>query len=110
VQLGVSQATLYRWRSDGKGPPWTGIGGKRITYQAEDVQAWLLSEEKEVLARARERLGEMVPDAIKVLRNVAENKKDPKLRAQAIRALKKLPLKPDPKKPKRALQPDPMEV
>ena len=55
-QLGVSQATLFRWRSAGKGPAWTSISGKRINYQAEDVQAWVRSEEKEVLARARERL------------------------------------------------------
>jgi predicted DNA-binding transcriptional regulator AlpA len=47
-QLGVSQATLFRWRSAGKGPAWTRISGKRINYQAEDVQAWVRSEEKEV--------------------------------------------------------------
>lgn len=42
LKFGVSQSTLYRWRSD----------GKRITYQVEGVQARLLSEQKEVLARA----------------------------------------------------------
>lgn len=40
--LKVSEATLSRWRTDKKGPPFLRMGG--ITrYRVEDVEAWLAS-------------------------------------------------------------------
>ncbi|WP_447947379.1 helix-turn-helix transcriptional regulator [Microbacterium lacticum] len=40
--LKVSEATLSRWRTDKKGPPFLRMGG--ITrYRLDDVQAWLAS-------------------------------------------------------------------
>lgn len=40
--LKVSEATLSRWRTDKKGPPFLRMGG--ITrYRVDDVEAWLAS-------------------------------------------------------------------
>ncbi len=39
----VSQATLYLWRKQGKGPPWFRIGG-RILYDKTEFEKWLESQ------------------------------------------------------------------
>jgi excisionase family DNA binding protein len=40
VRLGIPKNTLYRWRSEGKGPPAYRIG-KHLRYRREDVEKWL---------------------------------------------------------------------
>jgi predicted DNA-binding transcriptional regulator AlpA len=39
--LGISTRTLERYRSAGKGPPYTKIGGKLIRYRQSDVETWI---------------------------------------------------------------------
>lgn len=42
--LGVSRATLARWRSDGKGPPFLKLGDEPnspVRYRASDVRDFL---------------------------------------------------------------------
>ena len=39
--LGVSVATVRRWRLLGTGPRWIRIGGAAIRYRPEDVKAYL---------------------------------------------------------------------
>lgn len=41
--LGVSHATLSRWRLQKKGPPHYKIGERRITYKKRDLEAWVES-------------------------------------------------------------------
>jgi excisionase family DNA binding protein len=38
--IGVPEATLYVWRSQGKGPKGFRVG-KYVRYRSEDVDAWL---------------------------------------------------------------------
>jgi predicted DNA-binding transcriptional regulator AlpA len=38
--LGVTTRTLGRWRYEGNGPAWSRLGGRRIVYQQEDIDAW----------------------------------------------------------------------
>jgi predicted site-specific integrase-resolvase len=42
--LGRTQRTLLRWRSIGKAPPYTRVGG-RILYRIEAVRKWLEARE-----------------------------------------------------------------
>lgn len=42
--LGVPKNTLYQWRSKGYGPTGRRIG-KYVRYRAEDVDAWIDSQE-----------------------------------------------------------------
>ena len=39
AMLGCSQRTLQRWRTEGKGPPSTKIGRKRL-YELKELQEW----------------------------------------------------------------------
>lgn len=39
--VGVSRATLSRWRQDGNGPPFAKLPTGTIRYRLEDVEAWL---------------------------------------------------------------------
>ncbi len=40
--LGIPVATVYRWNSEGTGPPRLRIG-KHVRYRRSDVDAWLSS-------------------------------------------------------------------
>jgi len=40
--LGISAATLAKWRALGKGPPFLKIG-RRVLYDASDLRAYLAS-------------------------------------------------------------------
>ena len=40
-RIGISVQTLARWRSEGQGPSYYKIGGKRIAYRISTVEAWL---------------------------------------------------------------------
>jgi excisionase family DNA binding protein len=44
AELGVADATLARWHTEGNAPPFVKIG-KRILYRRAAVQAWLASRE-----------------------------------------------------------------
>lgn len=44
--LGIPENTLYKWRSEGKGPKGYRVG-KYVRYRVEDVEAW----ENEQLAK-----------------------------------------------------------
>ena len=48
VGLGLSPATLERWRSDGRGPRYSKLAG-RITYLKRDAESWA-NKNDEVLA------------------------------------------------------------
>jgi predicted site-specific integrase-resolvase len=42
--LGVTVATLAKWRAAGRGPRWVELSGEQIPryrYRPEDVEAWL---------------------------------------------------------------------
>lgn len=39
-RTGRTRMTLWRWRKEQKGPPWTDFMG-RILYPAEDFEAWM---------------------------------------------------------------------
>jgi len=41
--LGVSVATLRRWRASGEGPPWRRFG-RLIRYARADVDAWAAAQ------------------------------------------------------------------
>jgi excisionase family DNA binding protein len=41
IYLGVSIATLQRWRSAGKGPAFMRVGPRRILYQRADLDSFL---------------------------------------------------------------------
>lgn len=45
--LGVSVTTLAAWRHQGTGPAFTKIGGKRVAYAAEDVEAYLQGQKRQ---------------------------------------------------------------
>lgn len=44
-QLGVSPATLARWRTLGSGPRFVRVGGQ-VRYQRDAVAAWLTQQER----------------------------------------------------------------
>ncbi|WP_310809685.1 helix-turn-helix transcriptional regulator [Curtobacterium poinsettiae] len=44
--LGVSEATLSRWRTFGGGPAWVNLGGN-IRYLPGDVEAYVQDNRKE---------------------------------------------------------------
>ena len=37
-------STLAHWRSEGRGPAFIRIGGKRVAYRGADVNKWLESQ------------------------------------------------------------------
>jgi hypothetical protein len=39
--LGVHPRTLDNWRSQGRGPTYIRVGGRRIVYRIEDLEAYL---------------------------------------------------------------------
>jgi excisionase family DNA binding protein len=40
--LGVPEKTIYKWNSEGTGPPRLQIG-RHVRYRPDDVEAWLAS-------------------------------------------------------------------
>lgn len=44
--VGVSLATFYAWRSQGKGPVGVSMG-RYVRFRAEDVEAWIDSRREE---------------------------------------------------------------
>jgi len=44
--LGVSLATLERWRRHGEGPPFIRIGRRRIAYRPSAVRRWVEAQER----------------------------------------------------------------
>jgi excisionase family DNA binding protein len=44
-QLGMSTATLYRWRSDGTDMPIGFMIGSRVRWKQETVDAWIAAQE-----------------------------------------------------------------
>lgn len=53
--LHVDSRTTLRWRSDGDGPPFIRVGGRRILYRRGDIDAWLAA--RTFPHRAAEALG-----------------------------------------------------
>ena len=53
-RLGVSEASLARWRCDGSGPPFVKIGGK-VGYLDEDLDSFLEGARRRSTARAAQR-------------------------------------------------------
>ena len=49
--LGVSKASLARWRCDGTGPVFVKLGG-RVGYDTNDLSAWVESRRRSTTARA----------------------------------------------------------
>ncbi|MEM6410696.1 MAG: helix-turn-helix domain-containing protein [Pseudomonadota bacterium] len=49
-QLGVSLATLARWRRERRGPPRT-VVGRQIYYRRDSLAAWLLAQEEALATR-----------------------------------------------------------
>jgi excisionase family DNA binding protein len=45
--LGVSVATLKRWRGQEAGPPYIQMGERLIRYRQTDLDRWILSNRKE---------------------------------------------------------------
>ena len=41
--LGVSEASLRLWRSEGRGPRWFRAGQKLVRYRKTDLDAWVES-------------------------------------------------------------------
>jgi excisionase family DNA binding protein len=41
--MGVSEATLRLWRSEGKGPQYFRAGDKLVRYRRADLDAWIES-------------------------------------------------------------------
>jgi transcriptional regulator with XRE-family HTH domain len=58
AKLGVSQATLANWRTQGKGPVYMRIG-RTVFYFEEDLEAYFQEERKKVYAH--QKTGEVVP-------------------------------------------------
>ena len=52
IFLGVSPATLERWRCQGEGPPFIKIGRRRIAYRSRAVRQWLEARERSSTAAA----------------------------------------------------------
>lgn len=55
--LGVTPATLHRWRRDNTGPPWHGQARKRkgpagVRYRMSDLHAWLEERKRQPATRA----------------------------------------------------------
>lgn len=53
----LSLATLERWRSEGKGPPFVKVGPRRVGYRLADFERWLADRVVSSTADAKERLG-----------------------------------------------------
>lgn len=39
--IGIAVQTLARWRSEGRGPAYIKIGGKKVAYRISAVHSWL---------------------------------------------------------------------
>lgn len=52
ARLGVSRASLSRWRRAGIGPAWCRLGPKRLGYVAgpDGLEAWLKAQERAPIA------------------------------------------------------------
>ncbi len=44
--LGVSTATLQRWRAQGYGPTWMRLSERRLGYRTSEIDRWLKSREQ----------------------------------------------------------------
>jgi predicted site-specific integrase-resolvase len=53
-RLGISEASLARWRCDGSGPAFVKIGGK-VGYLDEDLDAFIERSRRRSTARASQR-------------------------------------------------------
>lgn len=42
--IGVALATLYKWRQNGYGPEPHKVGGRKLAYELEVLDAWLSSQ------------------------------------------------------------------
>jgi excisionase family DNA binding protein len=47
--LGIPASTLYRWRSEGDGPPSFRVG-RVVRYDSADLEAWLQRQKRRTLA------------------------------------------------------------
>lgn len=45
--LHVGYWTLARWRSEGKGPAYIQISGRRVAYLGKDLNAWLMAQRRD---------------------------------------------------------------
>lgn len=45
--LGVSVATLKRWRSNGTGPPYIKFSSSIIRYRESDLDHWILEQRRQ---------------------------------------------------------------
>ena len=41
ARIGIAVQTLARWRSEGRGPSFNKVGGKKVAYRWSAVEAWL---------------------------------------------------------------------
>ena len=70
--LGVSEASLRLWRSEGRGPRWFRAGQKLVRYRKTDLDAWVESrlvcaEQYGPLDAVMETVKPEVPEAVKDL-------------------------------------------
>ena len=40
-KLGVTVSLLGRWRANGKGPPWIGLGARKVVYSEAGLDTWI---------------------------------------------------------------------
>ena len=52
--LHVGYWTLARWRTEGKGPAYIQISGRRVAYLGKDLNAWLMSQRHDPCAENAE--------------------------------------------------------
>jgi predicted DNA-binding transcriptional regulator AlpA len=50
-RLGVTPATLVRWRKNDAGPAWVRLGDKLVRYRESDLQAYLAVSSRRTPAR-----------------------------------------------------------
>ena len=43
--MGIAAGTLRTWRTQGRGPVGFKVGGRRVMYRREAVEAWLAEQE-----------------------------------------------------------------
>lgn len=54
-KIGVSPATLQRWRSEGGGPPYCKVGRRLVAYPESGFQKWLTERMASSTADAKQR-------------------------------------------------------
>lgn len=50
--LGIKKATLANWRYRGIGPEFIKVGGRRVLYSTEAVEAWLQANTRTITGDA----------------------------------------------------------